>query len=165
MACELHVQQRIGTTLPVDGGATGDLKAQPFIEAERVDVLFIHIDRQHLVRAHGALHQQLANALAASIRADEKGFEMGVVEQHEAKWDVLAVDGHLEVRGGEKGADFRLDGLTVLGIEKIMSGVDSPSSDVHKAISVRGAAGTDREAQRLQVAGLRRRRPDHRSKS
>lgn len=146
------MQQRIGTTLSVDGGATGDLKAQPFIEAERVDVLLIHIDRQPLMRPHGALHQQLANALAPSIRADEKSFEMGIVKQHEANWNVLAIDGHLEVRGGEKGANFRLDGLTVPGIEKIVSGVDSASPDVHKSISVYGAAGTDGEAHRLQIA-------------
>lgn len=54
------------------------------------------------MRAHGALHQQLANALASSIRADEKSFKMGIVEQHEANWNVLAIDGHLEVCGGEK---------------------------------------------------------------
>lgn len=155
MACALHAQQRIGTTLPVDGGTTGDLKAQPCIEAERLSVLLIHIYRQHLMRSHGALHQQLANALAPSIGANEKGFKMGVAKEHEANRNILAVYGHLEVRGGKKGADFRLDGLAVLGIEKIVSGIDSASPDLHKAISVYGAAGAHGEAYRLQMAGFR----------
>lgn len=69
----------------VEVGAAGNEEAEGFVEAKCVGVLFVDVDGERALEHAGVLDEAATTATAEVVRVEEEGFEVVVVEAHEAE--------------------------------------------------------------------------------
>ena len=103
-----EVDQGVGATLAVLGGAAGAGEAHGFVEADRLGILFVDVGGERGVEREGVVDQAAADALAAPCGVDEQRLHMRAVDQHEADGAVVGIGGEPGGGLGQEGGDLRL---------------------------------------------------------
>ncbi len=138
------MKERVRPALAIPIRTAGSGEAHAFVEDYSAFILFVDVGRQNGVQRKAVIDERAADAFAVPGRVDEEGVHMRAAYQHEADGAVIGIGG--EPCGGvrQEAGYFRINRLTIGGIEKIMGCVDGAAPDVEQASAIGGAGGTDR---------------------
>ena len=117
--------------MAVNRRATARLEPEPGVEASRLHILLVHIDRKVRVTAERARHEHTAHSATMIDRVDEQGLQMPPLQQHEPNCPIGLIYGEIQGHARQKRSHLRLDVAPVPGRKELMGGVHSASPDFH----------------------------------
>ncbi|CUX69750.1 hypothetical protein AGR6A_Lc90561 [Agrobacterium sp. NCPPB 925] len=154
------MDERIGSPLSVEVGASLRLETQPAIKAQRFAVLLVNIGGQRGVKRQRALHQGHADAFAVMVRIDEKRLHVPFMQKHEAEGMIRIIDGERQRHLWQERFDFLADRSAIRWKKETMGRIDSPAPNVEDAGRVATGGGTKfHHAQLLAIAIFSRHGP------
>jgi hypothetical protein len=139
------VDQRVRPALPVPWRAPGSSKAHPFVEANRLIILLVHIG------GHGGMHgesmpnKRSANSPTMEGWIDEQRLHVSGVDEHEGYRAILLIGDDPKGSMRQEAAHLFIDRDAILAGEEVVCGVDGFTPDFDYASALIRARGPDRE--------------------
>ena len=84
-ALPLHVQQRVGITLPIQSRAPHHLETLPLIKSQSLRILFVHIQCQPWMQGPYMLQKRPAHTVAEAARLNKKHLHLSAVAANKAR--------------------------------------------------------------------------------
>ncbi|OBY85303.1 hypothetical protein ACM14_11795 [Delftia sp. JD2] len=123
LALVSQVNKRIRASLRIHLRTSSFNEPHPLIEANGLGVLHVDVCAQLPVQPQSMLQQPAADAGATDIRIDEQRLHVRAIDQHEAMGLVMFIDSNSHRRMRQKLDHFGINGLSIIGTEKVMGGV------------------------------------------